>query len=65
MCGMGFGCLFTNMCVKILTREDSSIAFTGWLIGKLYLVDFRTIGVSSDTCLVAKSNKGWTDQCCF
>jgi hypothetical protein len=45
--------------VKILRREDSSVAFTGWLTGKLYLVDFRTSGVSSDTYLVAKSYKGW------
>jgi hypothetical protein len=51
---MGFDCLFTNMCVKILRREDSSVAFMGWLTGKLYLVDYRTSGVSSDTCLVAK-----------
>jgi hypothetical protein len=59
LCGMGFDCLFTNTCVKILRREDSSIAFIGWLTDKLYLVDFRTSGVSSDTCLVAKSDKGW------
>jgi hypothetical protein len=59
LCGMGYDCLFTNMCLKILRREDSSIAFTSWLTGRLYLVDFRTSGVSSDTCLVAKSNKGW------
>jgi hypothetical protein len=59
LCGMGFDCLFTNTRVKILRREDSSVAFTCWLTGKLYLVNFRTSGVSSDTCLVAKSDKGW------
>jgi hypothetical protein len=47
--GMGFDSLFTNVCVKILIREDSSIAFTGCLTGKLYLVDFRTSRVSTDT----------------
>jgi hypothetical protein len=40
-------------------REDSSVAFTGQLTCKLYLVDFRTSRVSPDTCLVAKSDKGW------
>jgi hypothetical protein len=59
LCGMGFDCIFTNTCVKILRMEDSSVAFTGWLTGKFYLVDFRTSGVSSNTCLVAKSDKGW------
>jgi hypothetical protein len=59
LCGMSFDCLFTNVCVKILRREDSSVAFTGWLTDKLYLADFRTSGVSSDTFLVAKSDKGW------
>jgi hypothetical protein len=56
LCGMGFNCLFTNTCMKFLRREDSSVAFTGWLTGKFYLVDFRTSGVSFDTCLVAKSD---------
>jgi transposase InsO family protein len=63
LCGMGFDCLFTNMCVKILRRENSSVAFMGWLTGKLYLVDFRTSGVSSDTCLVVKYDKGWLWHC--
>jgi hypothetical protein len=45
--------------VKILRREDSSIAFMGRLKGKLYLVDFTTSKVMPETCLVAKSDKGW------
>jgi hypothetical protein len=45
--------------VKILRREDSSVAFTGRLKGKLYLVDFTTSKVTTETCLVAKSDKGW------
>jgi hypothetical protein len=44
--------------VKILRREDSSVAFTGRLKGKLYLVDFTTNKVTPETCLVAKSDKG-------
>jgi hypothetical protein len=36
LCVMGFDYLFTNVCVKILKREDSSIAFIGWLTGKPY-----------------------------
>jgi hypothetical protein len=59
LCGMGFDCLFTNVCVKILRREDSSVTFIGWLTGKLYLVDFRKSRVSPDICLVVKFDKGW------
>lgn len=35
------------------------MAFKGYLMGKLYLVDFTTNEVVSDTCLVAKSTLGW------
>jgi hypothetical protein len=63
LCGMGYDCLFTNVDVKILRREDSSIAFTGLLKGKLYLVDFTTSKVTPKTCLVAKSDKGWLWHC--
>jgi hypothetical protein len=59
LCGMGYDCLFTNVDVKILRREDSSVAFTCRLKGKLYLVDFTTSKVTPKTCLVAKSDKGW------
>jgi hypothetical protein len=31
LCGMGYDCLFTDVDVKILRREDSSIAFMGRL----------------------------------
>jgi hypothetical protein len=57
LCGMGLDCLFTNTCVKILRREDFSVAFTGWLTVKLYFVDFRTSGVSSVTCLWQNSTR--------
>jgi hypothetical protein len=59
LCEMGFDCMFTNVIVKILGREDSFVAYISQLISKLYLVDFRTSRVSSDTCLVAKSDEGW------
>ena len=59
LCGMGYNCLFSDVDVKILRREDSSVAFTGRLKGKLYLVDFTTSKVTPETCLVAKSDKGW------
>jgi hypothetical protein len=45
--------------VKILRREDSSVAFTGRMKGKFYLVDFTTSKLMPETCLVAKSDKGW------
>jgi hypothetical protein len=56
---MGYDCLFTDVDVKILRREDFSVAFTGRLKGKLYRVDFTTSRVTPATCLVAKSDKGW------
>ena len=59
LCEMGYNCLFTNEGVQILRREDSSIAFTGRLKGKLYLVDFTTTRVTPETCLVAKSSMCW------
>jgi transposase InsO family protein len=59
LCGMGYNCLFSDVDVKILRREDSSVAFTGRLKGKLYLVDFITNKVTPETCLVAKSDMGW------
>ena len=31
LCGMGYNCLFTDVGVQILRREDSSVAFTGRL----------------------------------
>ena len=59
LCQMGYNCLFTDVGVRILRREDSSIAFTSHLKGKLYLVNFTTTRVTPETCLVAKSDKGW------
>src|SRR5579859_2165350 len=59
LCEAGYNCLFTDEGVQILRREDSSIAFTGRLKGKLYLVDFTTTKVTPETCLMAKSDKGW------
>jgi hypothetical protein len=55
----GYDCLFTNVDAKNLRREDSSIAFMDRLKGKLYLVDFTTSKMTPETCLVAKSKKGW------
>ena len=46
LCEIGYNCLFTNEGVQILKREDSSIAFSGHLKGKLYLVDFTTTRVT-------------------
>jgi hypothetical protein len=59
LCEMGYNCLFTNEGVTVFQREDSSIAFTGQLMGKLYLVDFTIDRVTPETCLVAKSSMGW------
>ena len=59
LCLMGYNCLFTNEGVTVTRREDSSIAFTGLLKGKVYIVDFSKEKIELKTCLVAKSNLGW------
>jgi hypothetical protein len=59
LCGIGYDCLFTDVDVMILRREDSYVAFTGRLKGNLYLVGFTTSRVTPETCLVEKSDKGW------
>ena len=56
LCLMGYNCLFTNEGVTITRREDSSVAFTGHLKGKVYIVDFSKEKIEPKTCLVAKSN---------
>jgi len=59
LCEKGYNCLFTDKGVEVSRRMDSSIAFTGQLKGKLYLVDFSASRVGTETCLVAKSSMGW------
>ena len=59
LCLMGYNCLFTNEGVTVTRREDSSIAFTDLLKGKVYLVDFSKEKIEPKTCLVAKSDLGW------
>jgi len=59
LCEMGYNCLFTDKGVEVYRREDSSIAFTSHLKGKLYLVDFTSNRVNLETCLMAKSSMGW------
>ena len=59
LCEMGYDCHFTDKGVTTIRREDSSIAFTGRLKGKLYLVDFNKRKATLETCLVAKSSMGW------
>jgi hypothetical protein len=63
LCEMGYNCLFTNVGVTAFRREDSSIAFTCRLKGKLYLVAFLREKVKPKTCLVAKSDLGWLWHC--
>jgi transposase InsO family protein len=59
LCEIGYNCLFTEKGVEVYRREDSSIAFTGLLKNKLYLVDFNKGKANLETCLVAKSSMGW------
>jgi transposase InsO family protein len=59
LCEIGYNCLFTNEGVTAFRRDDSSIAFTGHLKGKVYLVDFSKDKVEPKTYLVVKSHLGW------
>lgn len=59
LCEMGFNCLFTDVDVMVFRRNDSSVAFKGYAKGKLYLVDFTSDKAKLQTCLMAKTNKGW------
>ena len=59
LCGMGYNCLFTNEGVTVFRRDNSSIAFTGQLKGKVYIVDFSMEMVEPKTCMVAKSAMDW------
>ena len=56
---MAYNCLFTNEDVTVFRRDNSSIAFTGQLTGKVYIVDFSTEKVEPKTCMVAKTDLGW------
>ena len=58
LCEKGYNCLSTDKGVEVSRRSDASIDFTGQLKGKLYLVDFSSSRVESETCLVAKSSTG-------
>ena len=59
LCEMGYNCFFTDKGVKVFRRDDSFIAFMGQMKGKLYLVDFTSNRVNTETCLVEKSSMGW------
>jgi hypothetical protein len=59
LCEMGYNCLFTDKCVEVFRREDSSIIFMGQLKNKIYLVDFNKGKANLETCLVEKSSMGW------
>jgi hypothetical protein len=59
LCEMGCNCLFTNKDVTIFRRSDGSYAFSGFLRGKLYLVDFNPEELELDKCLIGKTNMSW------
>jgi hypothetical protein len=63
LCEMSYTCLFTNEGVTVFRREDSSIAFTGHLKRKVYIVDFSKEKVELENYLVAKSDLGWLWHC--
>jgi hypothetical protein len=56
---IGYNCLFTNKDVTIFRRSDGSLAFSGILKGKLYLVYFNPKELELDKCLITKTNMGW------
>jgi len=59
LCGMCYNYLFTNECLTVFRTDSSSIAFTGRLKGKVYIVDFSMEKVEPKTCMVTKSDMGW------
>jgi transposase InsO family protein len=59
LCKMGYNCLFTDIGVTVFRRSDDSIAFKGVLEGQLFLVDFNENKAELNTCLIAKTNRGW------
>ena len=59
LCENGFNCLFTDVDVTVFRRSDSSIAFKGYVKGKIYLVDFLSDKSELKSCLIAKTDKGW------
>ena len=63
LCENGYNCFFTDKGVEVSRRSDVSIAFIGQLKGRLYLVDFSSSRLGSETCLVAKSSMGWLWHC--
>jgi hypothetical protein len=63
LCAVGYNCLFMDKGVEVSRRADSTIVFMGHLKGKLYLVDFNKSKAKLETCLVAKSSKGWLWHC--
>jgi hypothetical protein len=56
LCERGYNCLFTDKCVTIFRRSDSSFAFKGVL--RLYLLDFIPEEIELDKCLIVKTNIG-------
>ena len=59
LCQLGYNCLFTDVDVTVMRRDDSSLVFKGHMKGKLYLVDFSLDKAKPETCLMAKSSMGW------
>jgi hypothetical protein len=59
LCEMGYNCMFTNKCVTVFRRSDSSYAFSGILREKLYLIDFILEEMELDKCLIVNTNMGW------
>jgi hypothetical protein len=59
LCEMSYNYLFTNKCVAIFRRYDSSYAFSDILKGKLYLMNFNLEELELDKCIIAKINLGW------
>jgi hypothetical protein len=59
LCEMSYNYLFTNKCVSVFRRCDSSYGFSGILKGKLYLMNFNPEELELDKCLFVKINMSW------
>ena len=59
LCNVGYTVIFNKHHVTILFTQTRKVAFVGFRVNGLYVVDFSKETTQIATCLMAKSDKGW------
>jgi len=59
LCNVGYTVIFNKHHVTILFTQTLKVAFVGFRVNGLYVVDFSKETTQIATCLMAKSDKGW------